>query len=57
MIEEGRLKGAIDQTQDLLEFENNAESFGVWDARVAGVCLAVNAAVDRARLVDAKYAM
>ncbi len=57
MIEEGRLKAAIDQTQDLLEFENNAESFGVWDARVAGVCLAVNAAVDRARLVDAKYAM
>ncbi len=57
MIEEGRLKATIDQTHDLLEFENSTESFGVWDARVAGVCLAVNAAVERARVVDAKYAM
>jgi hypothetical protein len=38
MIEKGQMKASIDQLEGILEFENNTNTFAVWDSQVAGVC-------------------
>jgi hypothetical protein len=47
MIEEGRLKGAIDQLEGIIEFENSTDSFSVWDTQVASICQQVHVWVNR----------
>lgn len=47
MITESRLKASVNQIDGVVDFENDAETFAVWDEQVGGVCLAVNAAVER----------
>lgn len=42
MICEGRLAGSIDQIQNLVMFDDAANSANQWDAAIQDVCVEVN---------------
>lgn len=49
MISEGRMKGFIDQVENIINFEDADDSAAVvaqWDAQIMDVCLQVNAVVE-----------
>eukprot|EP00871_Galdieria_phlegrea_P002280 jgi/Galph1/3052/GphlegSOOS_G1753.1 len=47
MIYEGRLKGAIDQVNRIIEFESPFEEILLWDARLESFCLEVDHCYER----------
>lgn len=52
MIEQGRLKGSIDQVESLIEFHSGGDELDSWDEGIGSVCLAVNKVLDE---INRKY--
>lgn len=46
MIEEGRLKGSVDQVGGLVRFDDEEGPLEAWDARIKSVCARVNEVVE-----------
>ena len=46
MIGEGRMKGYIDQIEEIVFFENR-ETLPTWDTQIQSICLEVNSVVDK----------
>jgi len=52
MMVEDRMKGSIDQIEELIVFEGAIQSLSQWDSRIASTCIAVN---DILETIGAKY--
>ena len=52
MIEQGRLKGSIDQVESLIEFHSGGDELDSWDEGIGSVCMAVNKVLDE---INRKY--
>ena len=54
MIVEGRLEGAIDQVDNMLLFETEAEQLTAWDHRLKGICDSVAKVAEQIEKSDKK---
>ena len=55
MICEGRMKGYIDQIDEIVYFENR-ETLPTWDTQIQSICLEVNSIVDKIYAVHPEWA-
>lgn len=55
MIGEGRMKGYIDQIDEIVYFENR-ETLPTWDTQIQSMCLEVNSIVDKIYAVHPEWA-